>query len=67
MWNASPANWRAVIALTIETARENLNKKDALELLAAVIPILTHSLSVVVHYEMETRVAHISNELGQVQ
>lgn len=56
-----------MIALTIEIAREKLNKKDALELLAAVIPILTHSLSVVVRYEMETRVAHISNELGKVQ
>jgi signal transduction histidine kinase len=36
-------------------------------LLAAIIPIYTHSLSVVVRYEMETRVAHISNELNQVQ
>lgn len=56
-----------MIALTIEIARENLNKKDALELLAAVVPIFTHSLSVVVRYEMETRVAHISSELGKVQ
>ncbi|MBI5825484.1 MAG: HAMP domain-containing histidine kinase [Chloroflexi bacterium] len=56
-----------MIALTIETARETLNKKDALELIAAVIPILTHSLSVVVRYEMETRVAHISSELGKTQ
>ena len=56
-----------MIALTIEVARENLNKTDALELLAAVIPIFTHSLSVVVRYEMETRVAHISNELNKTQ
>jgi signal transduction histidine kinase len=56
-----------MVALTIEAARENLSKKDALELLAAVIPIFTHSLSVVVRYEMEARVAHISNELGSVQ
>lgn len=56
-----------MIALTIEIAREHLTKKDALELLAAVTPILAHSLSVVVRYEMETRVAHISNELGKVQ
>jgi signal transduction histidine kinase len=54
-------------SLTIEVARESLNEKDALELLAAVIPIFTHSLSVVVRYEMETRVAHISNELNQTQ
>ena len=46
-----------MIALTIEVARENLESEDALELLNAVIPIFTHSLSVVVRYEMETRVA----------
>lgn len=56
-----------ITALTIEVARENLEEKDALELLAAVIPILTHSLSVVVRYEMETRVAHISSELNKTQ
>lgn len=56
-----------MVSLTIEVAREHLSKKEALELLAAVIPIYTHSLSVVVRYEMETRVAHISNELGKTQ
>ncbi|CAG1005869.1 partial Alkaline phosphatase synthesis sensor protein PhoR, partial [Anaerolineales bacterium] len=53
--------------LTIQVARENLGETDALELLAAVIPVFTHSLSVVVRYEMETRVAHISSELNQTQ
>lgn len=56
-----------MIALTIEVAKEQLSKKDALDLLSAIVPIYTHSLSVVVRYEMETRVAHISNELNQVQ
>lgn len=56
-----------MIALTMEVVRENLNTEEALEVLGAVIPIFTHSLSVVVRYEMETRVAHISNELGTVQ
>jgi signal transduction histidine kinase len=56
-----------MIALTIEVARKKLNKTQALELLAAVIPICTHSLGVVLRYEMETRVAHISSELGKVQ
>ena len=56
-----------MISLTIEVTRENLNEKDALELLGAVIPIFTHSLSVVVRYEMETRVAHISSELNKTQ
>ncbi len=54
-------------ALTISVAREVLNEKDALELLAVVIPVFTHSLSVVVRYEMETRVAHISSELNKTQ
>jgi signal transduction histidine kinase len=56
-----------MIALTIEVARENLGKKEALDLLSAVIPIFTHSLSVVVRYEMETRVAHIASELNKTQ
>ncbi len=56
-----------MIALTIEVARDILEQDEALEILAAVTPIFTHSLSVVVRYEMETRVAHISNELGKVQ
>jgi signal transduction histidine kinase len=56
-----------MITLTIEVAREKLAKKDALELVAAVIPILTHSLGVVIRYEMEARVAHISGELGETQ
>ncbi len=56
-----------MIALTMEVMRENLSKEDAIESLAVVIPILSHSLSVVIRYEMESRVAHISNELGKVQ
>ncbi|MCA1900220.1 MAG: HAMP domain-containing histidine kinase [Chloroflexi bacterium] len=56
-----------IVALTISIARANLDEKDALELLAAVIPVFTHSLSVVVRYEMETRVAHISSELHKTQ
>jgi signal transduction histidine kinase len=56
-----------IIALTIQVAREELNKQDALDLLAAVIPIYTYGLEVVARYEMETRVAHISSEMEKVQ
>lgn len=56
-----------MIALTIQVTRETLNKQDALDLLAAVIPIYTYGLEVVARYEMETRVAHISNEMDKVQ
>ncbi|MBI3167949.1 MAG: HAMP domain-containing histidine kinase [Chloroflexi bacterium] len=56
-----------MISLTIDIAGDHLEDKDALELLAAIVPILAHSLGVVIRYEMETRVAHISKELGSVQ
>jgi signal transduction histidine kinase len=56
-----------MIALTIQVARESLTKQQALDLLAAVIPIYTYGLEVVARYEMETRVAHISNEMEKVQ
>ena len=56
-----------VIALTIQVARETLTKQQALDLLAAVIPIYTYGLEVVARYEMETRVAHISSEMEKVQ
>lgn len=56
-----------MIALTIQVTRESLNKQEALDLLAAVIPIYTYGLEVVARYEMETRVAHISSEMEKVQ
>jgi signal transduction histidine kinase len=56
-----------MIALTIQIAREKLTKQEALDFLAAVIPIYTYGLGVVARYEMETRVAHISNEMAKVQ
>ena len=56
-----------VIALTIQVAREELTKQQALDLLASVIPIYTYGLEVVARYEMETRVAHISREMERVQ
>ena len=56
-----------LIAMTIQVARETLTKQQALDLLAAVIPIYTYGLGVVARYEMETRVAHISSEMEKVQ
>ncbi|MGZ9225034.1 MAG: sensor histidine kinase [Anaerolineales bacterium] len=56
-----------MIALTIQVARETLTKEQALDLLAAIIPIYTYGLEVVARYEMETRVAHISSEMEKVQ
>ena len=56
-----------MMALTIQVANEDLTKNQALALLEAVIPIYTYGLGVVTRYEMETRVAHISNEMAKVQ
>jgi signal transduction histidine kinase len=56
-----------MIALTIQVARETLTKQQALDLLAAVIPIYTYGIGVVARYEMETRVEHISSEMAKVQ
>ena len=56
-----------MIALTIQVARETLTKQQALDLLAAVVPIYTYGLGVVARYEMETRVEHISSEMAKVQ
>ena len=55
-----------MIALTIQVARELLPKQQALDLLAALIPIYTYCLGVVARYEMETRVAHISAEMDKI-
>jgi signal transduction histidine kinase len=56
-----------MMALTIQVAREALPKQQALDFLAAVIPIYTDGLGVVARYEMETRVEHISSEMDKVQ
>lgn len=56
-----------MIALTIQVGRESLTKQEALDLLAALIPIYTYCLGVVARYEMETRVAHLTNEMEKVQ
>jgi signal transduction histidine kinase len=56
-----------MIALTIQVANETLTKQQALDLLAAIVPVYTYGLGVVARYEMETRVAHISSEMEKVQ
>ncbi|MGC8856488.1 MAG: sensor histidine kinase [Anaerolineae bacterium] len=56
-----------MISLTIQVAREMLNEREALDILTAVIPVYAYGLEVVSRYEMETRVAHISTEMADVQ
>jgi signal transduction histidine kinase len=56
-----------MISITIEVARDNLDGLDALDYVAAVIPVFSYGLEVVARYEMETRLAHISTEMADVQ
>jgi signal transduction histidine kinase len=56
-----------MISLTIHIANENLSKQQALDMLEAVVPVYTYGLGVVARYEMEVRVAHISNEMEKIQ
>lgn len=56
-----------MMAWTIQIASDSLTKQQALDMLKTVIPIYTYGLGVVARYEMETRVAHISNEMEKVQ
>ncbi|MDI6769345.1 MAG: HAMP domain-containing sensor histidine kinase [Anaerolineales bacterium] len=52
---------------TYEIAREDLEEKEALDLLGAVLPIFTYALDKAARFEMETRVTYISNELADIQ
>jgi signal transduction histidine kinase len=56
-----------MIGISIQVAHDTLPRQQALDLLAAIIPIYTYGLGVVARYEMETRVAHISGEMEKVQ
>ncbi len=56
-----------MVSLTIEVARDTLDPQDALDFIATILPVFTYSLETVSRYEMETRVAHISSEMTNVQ
>jgi signal transduction histidine kinase len=52
---------------TYELAREDLTEKEAMELIGAILPVFTYALERAARYELETRVAFISNDLTLVQ
>ena len=56
-----------LFTLTNETARESLNKGEALDLITAVQPIFTSALDKAARLEMENRVAYFANEIASVQ
>lgn len=55
-----------IVLLTQETARDNLNKSQALELLSALLPIYLRCIERVTTYESEGRIAYMSNELAKM-
>ncbi len=56
-----------MLMITFDLVHEELSGSDAMELIGAILPIFTFSLEKVARYEMETRVAFISNELSGIQ
>lgn len=56
-----------LFTLTNETARESLNKGEALDLITAVQPIFTSALDKAARLEMENRVDYFANEIASVQ
>jgi signal transduction histidine kinase len=56
-----------MLTTTFELVREDLIERDAMELMGAVLPVFTYALEKAARYEMETRIAFISNELVEVQ
>ena len=52
-----------IITFSYETARENLESDEALDLVSALMPIYLHCIERVTTYENESRVSYITNEL----
>jgi len=53
--------------LTVEVAREKLSPDEALEVIAAVMPVYTYAIAKSIRFESDARVTYISNELTSVQ
>jgi signal transduction histidine kinase len=58
---------REIMILTFEICRETLDGDQAVELLGVLLPIFAHCFEKASFYEMQVRVAYVSNQLKQVQ
>jgi signal transduction histidine kinase len=56
-----------MLMITFDLVREELAEQDALEIMGAILPVFTFSLGKTAHYETETRVTFISDELSGIQ
>jgi len=54
-------------AITFDIAKENLPPEDALDLLSATSGVYSYALSKAAHYEADTRVNYVENELRNIQ
>ena len=54
-------------ALTFDVAKEVLSPEDAIELLSATSAIYSYALSKAAHFEADTRVSYVTNELNSIQ
>jgi len=54
-------------ASTFDVAKEKLSPEESLGLLSATSPIFSYALSKAAHYESDTRIAYVTNELGAIQ
>lgn len=54
-------------ALTFDVAKDILSAEEAIELLSATSAIYSYSLSKAAHYESDTRVTYVTNELASIQ
>ena len=53
--------------LTFDVAKENLDPVDGIELLSATSSIYAYALSKAAHYESDTRISYVTNELASIQ
>jgi signal transduction histidine kinase len=58
---------REIMLQTNQVCRETLDSEKALDLMAAVIPCFAHAFEKSAYFEMQVRVAYISNQLQQAQ
>jgi signal transduction histidine kinase len=56
-----------MLMITYELVREDLTEKEAMDVIGAILPVFTFALEKAALFEMETRVAYISNELTEIQ
>lgn len=58
---------REIMVQTNQVCRETLDGDKALDLMAALVPAFAYAFEKAAHYEMQVRVAYVSNQLKQVQ